>query len=641
MVVAGAGTGKTRVITHRIAHLIKQGVPAREILAVTFTNKAAAEMRERVGKLVEGNAPFVGTFHSLGVHILRESGRALNISRWFAILDRDESISIIRKNLKELGIDPKQFAPAAVLSTISRAKGDLISLEDFEKGTSHSYFAEVVARVWKRYEQELEKAKALDFDDLLVKTVELLANYPDVRKRYQTQWRYVHVDEYQDTNKVQYEMIRLLAGELRNLCVVGDADQTIYTWRGATIANILGFEKDFPGAKVVILEENYRSTSNILNAANSVISKNEDRKEKNLFTRGESGEKIMVYEAFDPTDEARFVTRTVRKIISPSTSLRANLRFEDIAVLYRANFQSRQLEEAFLEADIPYTVLGTRFFERAEVRDILSYVKASLNKDDRSSFSRAASTPRRGIGEKSLEDYFASGQGNEKISNFQGLLEDFRNKLMGSPLPESLQYIVRNSGYEKYLKDAGEEERLENIGELVNLAGKYKSLPNEEALEKFLTDAGLASDQDTLLMEENPSTGSGRGKPRGVRLMTVHAAKGLEFDYVFIVGLEQDLFPHRPMDDDWSKAKFEEERRLFYVALTRARKQVYLSWCQTRAIYGNQLVQAASEYLSDLPRDSVESAEETLPTIDLATGAPSKRPGRSGGLLPDIEDLEY
>src|SRR3989344_4735872 len=369
LVVAGAGTGKTRVITHRIAHLIANGVVANQILAVTFTNKAASEMRERVTALlctkgspsVPEGLPFVGTFHSLGVHILRESGRAVGVERWFAIFDRDDSKSLVRKCLKEQGYDPKQFEPGGILSAISRAKGNLTSREQFVTESADSFYADIVARVWREYEKELQKQGALDFDDLLVKTVELLREHEVVRKRYQSQWRYLHVDEYQDTNKAQYEMIKLLAGDPpsdvgKNVCVVGDHDQIIYAWRGASIENIMGFEKDFPGAKVVILEENYRSTSNILDAANSIIAKNENRKDKNLFTSIGPGEKISIYEAFDPSDEAHFVTHTISKLTRVAP--------EQIAVLYRANFQSRALEEAFLEAGVPYTVLGTRFFER-------------------------------------------------------------------------------------------------------------------------------------------------------------------------------------------------------------------------------------------------------------------------------------
>jgi len=634
LVVAGAGTGKTRVITHRIAHLIANGIKPSEILAVTFTNKAATEMRERVQKLIQDlpftihYLPFVGTFHGLGVHILRESGQTLGISRWFAIYDRDDSVSLIRKCLKQEGFDPKQFAPGGVLSVISKSKGNLVSREDFSAEASGSFYAEVVARVWREYEKELHEQKALDFDDLLIKTVELLTNFELLRKRYQSQWKYIHVDEYQDTNKAQYEMIRLLTGEQNNICVVGDSDQTIYTWRGATIENIMGFEEDFPGAKVVILEENYRSTSNILNAANQVISKNENRKDKNLFTSSGEGEKISIYEAFDPAEEAHFVTETVTKIVN-AKSKNANLKLEEIAVLYRANFQSRALEEAFLEAGIPYTVLGTRFFERAEVKDILAYVKAALNMEDKISFARAAGTPRRGVGEKTLEEYFSTGQAPDKLSSFLNLLITFKDKLTTLPLPDALRYIISVSGYEAMLKKAEEQERLENIQELVNLSSKYNppagGLAPEEALEKFLTDAGLASDQDTLLHEN--------AKRHGVRLMTVHAAKGLEFEHVFIVGLEQDLFPHRPLSLDSARDEFdnsEEERRLFYVALTRAKKQVHLSWCQTRQMYGEARVQMQSEYLKDIPVDLIESA-----LMD-----PEDRPrGTSKGYLPDITDI--
>lgn len=674
LVVAGAGTGKTRVITHRIAHLIAQGVPGKNILAVTFTNKAAAEMRERAMKLLENHKsqssklnqtpnpqdpnwtlsfgawslPWIGTFHGLGVHILRESGRAVGVTKWFAILDRDESKSIVRRCLKETGYDPKQFEPGGILGAISRAKGDMITREDYRSAEGRSFYGEVVSLVWEKYERELNKNGLLDFDDLLVKTVELLRNYENVRKRYQSQWQYIHVDEYQDTNKVQYEMLRLLASEHMNVCCVGDHDQLIYGWRGASIKNIMGFEEDFPGATVVLLEENYRSTSNILETANRIIAKNENRKEKNLFTSAGAGEKIVIHEAFDPQDEAHFVTQKIARLTKVKPLVPKGLTFgrpEEVAVLYRANFQSRILEEAFLTAGLPYTVMGTRFFERMEVRDILAYVKAALNKGDKASFERAAGAPRRGIGDKSLEDYFATNIANEKIANFINLLNDFEAKLMTLPLQDALKYIVRVSGYEDWLKKlhpsnkfgAGDEglERMENIQELINLSSKYKNLGQDEALEKFLTDAGLASDQDTLLHEKE--------NKKGVRLSTVHAAKGLEFEHVFIVGLEQDLFPHKPFDDDGlTGEKAEEERRLFYVALTRAKKRLYLSWSQTRPIYGNTMVQMKSEYFSDLDPELIESSSEVglAPRGRTLRGPEGPTSESKSSFLPDVDDLE-
>ncbi len=661
LVVAGAGAGKTRVITHRIAHLVEQGVRADQILAVTFTNKAAAEMRERVTALLgsrlqvagvsktdpssliphPSRLPFVATFHTLGVHILRESGRAIGIGRWFSILDRDESLSIVRKCEKALGFDPKHFEPRSILGAISREKGNLVSREEYESREAESYFGDVVAKVWRAYQAELTKAQLLDFDDLLGLTVKLLTEYEDVRKHYQTKWRYIHVDEYQDTNKVQYEMIRLLAAEHMNVAVVGDADQTIYTWRGATIENIMGFERDFPGATVVLLEENYRSTSNILEAANAIIAKNKNRREKKLFTRGDKGEKIVLYEAFDALDEAEFVVKAIKEHKCVP---------EQVAVLYRANFQSRILEEAFLRAGLPYSVLGTRFYERAEVRDVLSYVRAAMNQGDQASVARAAATPRRGLGEKTLEAYFASpsealAKDGGKLRSFLKLLEEFKEKLLALPLPDALKYIVRASGLEEHLKKLKDEgqERLENVQELINLAGKYKGMPNEEAVSHLLSDSALASDQDSLLVAKEE-------KKKGVKLMTVHAAKGLEFKHVFVVGLEQGLFPHERMDDEgMTRERQEEERRLFYVAITRARERLYLSWAQTRQMYGQTLVQTASEYLSDIDAALLDLKASYTPTIDysrpghrLDHSVPEVRSrSKSGGLLPDVEELEY
>ncbi|HEY4483237.1 MAG TPA: UvrD-helicase domain-containing protein [Candidatus Paceibacterota bacterium] len=633
LVVAGAGAGKTRVITQRIAHLIGQGVAPARILAVTFTNKAASEMRERIAQLLKPDTydlptstsmPFVGTFHSLGVHILRESGRAIGVDRWFTIYDRDDCLALIRKCEKGLGIDPKHFAPNAILSHISKAKGNLVSRADYEEAEGATYFGETVSKVWREYEKELSNVKSLDFDDLLVETVRLLTEHEPVRKHYQTKWQYLHIDEYQDTNKVQYEMIRLLSAAHQNVCVVGDADQTIYTWRGASIENIMGFERDFPGATVVVLEENYRSTSNILNAANEVIRKNKNRKEKTLFTQAGEGEKIVLFEAFDAADEADFVVRTV----SENCKLKSeNYKLEEFAVLYRANFQSRVLEEAFLRAGLPYTVLGTRFFERAEVKDVLAYVRAAMNPADRTSFERAVSSPRRGIGDKTLNDHFSGAETQEKLRNFLKLLADFRERLLNTPLPESLRYIVRNSGLEADLKKKGDEgtERLENIQELVNLSLKYKDLNNEEAVGKLIEEASLASDQDSLMHKSSKT---------GVKLMTVHAAKGLEFRIVFIVGLEQGLFPHEPNDpSDGTIEHAEEERRLFYVALTRARERVYLSHSTVRNIYGEQRVNLPSEFISDIPSELFEPNSRS----DLKTPkGPTSESGRN--YLPDITD---
>ena len=652
LVVAGAGAGKTRVITHRIANLIDNGVKPGQILAVTFTNKAAGEMRERVLSLINKSStlnpdplqkatPFVSTFHSLGVYILRASGRAMGISRWFAIYDRSDSIAAIKRVMKAKSYDPKQFEPKGILGMISREKGNFVARGEFEVEAEGNYYREIVADVWEGYEKELQEQRALDFDDLLVKTVELLQNFPEVLNRYQSMWRYIHVDEYQDTNRVQYELVKLLAGENKNICVVGDEDQMIYGWRGASIRNILDFESDFNGAHTVFLEENYRSTPTILEAANSVIKKNEERKEKTLFTNNSDGEKILVYEAFDGADEAGFIVGKCQKIIDAGT------RPEEIALLYRANFQSRVLEEAFLAAGVPYTLLGTRFFERKEVRDILAYASAALNPEDRAAISRVINTPRRGIGDKTIAKIFA-GQKNdlpkktqEKIHNFFETLKHFRELLLSKKPADSLRTIVKESGYEKMLQAGGEEEqeRLENIRELVSLARKYDELTPEEGIEKLLTDASLSDDQDVLAREALRS-GSGHGAAKkGVRLMTVHAAKGLEFDHVFVVGLEQDLFPHTKMGEGMTPERLEEERRLFYVALTRARKQLYLSHASLRFIYGAQVVNVPSEFLMDIPGDLLESVEQK-PRANKFKGSDENWDDNAGGYLGNIIEIE-
>jgi DNA helicase-2/ATP-dependent DNA helicase PcrA len=619
LIIAGAGAGKTKTLTYRILHLIKQGVSPSAILAITFTNKAAKEMRDRVTKLLASDpsvnfpapdlnatrytlnaSPFVSTFHSLGVHIIRENARLLGLTRHFQIFDKADSARAVKDAVVRAGLDPKSFEPARIANIISREKGDSTTPESFEERAT-TYIEKIVAKIWRHYESILKEEKALDFDDLLLKTVWLLSTNPSVREHYQKTWRYIHVDEYQDTNKVQYEIVRLLAEKHKNIAVVGDIDQTIYSWRGADIRNILEFEKDYPEAKVVVLEENYRSTKTILEVANRINKKNKERREKNLFTQNPTGERLGLFEAYDEADEAGFAALKSRDLIE------SGLNPSEIAVLYRANFQGRALEEAFLNADVPYQVLGTRFFERKEVKDVVSYLRAALNPESFGDFKRIINVPARGIGKVTLLKMF-SGQENslpsgtrDKISQFRNLLAEIKRKGETEKLSDVLKYAVKMSGLEKTLTEGSDEdlERLENIKELVTFATRYDGLPPTEAAEAFLTDAALASDQDELIKDKN-----------AVKLMTVHASKGLEFDYVFVTGLEENLFPHKKVSgDDVSRQEAEEERRLFYVALTRARKKVFLSYASVRTIFGARQVNIPSEFIFDIDEEFLAKEE--------------------------------
>jgi len=607
LIVAGAGAGKTKTITHRIIHLIHKGVEPQSILAVTFTNKASKEMRDRIMAMlsepIHGNdikkdnfgqiqgAPFVSTFHSLGVHIIKENSHLIGLNKYFTIMDEGGALSIIKSIMKARDIDPKQHEPRKIKSVISKSKGDFITVDTFS-GNVGSAAQSIIAVIWRDYEAQLKKEKALDFDDLLLESVLILKKYPEVKLRYQERWKYLHIDEYQDTNEVQYEMTKLLVGKDENICVVGDTDQNIYSWRGANIKNMLHFEKDFPNAKIVMLEQNYRSTKNIIEAANSVIEKNQFRVPKILFTENVKGEEINICEAFDEQSEAMFVAEKIDELLKTNEP-------ENIAILYRANFQSRVIEEALLDKQIPYQVLGIKFFERKEIKDVLSYIRLSYNKDSLSDVKRIINIPARGIGKVTIAKLFANQMNElpkgtqEKINNFYKIIDDIHSYIETHNPSESVKYVIEKSGIkeELYHGTSDEQERLENMMELVTLAIKYDSLPDGIGMEKLLEDASLSSDQDTL-MHEN--------KGRGVRLMTVHASKGLEFKYVFITGLEQDLFPHIK-DRMKRKEDTEEERRLFYVAVTRAREKLFLSYATLRTIYGMKQVNQPSEFIYDIP----------------------------------------
>ncbi len=609
LIIAGAGTGKTSTLTHRILNLIKEGVSPSEILAITFTNKAAKEMGARVANLLEkyGFAtglryddarPWIGTFHSLGVYILRAHAHIFGLTKHFTILDKSGASSLMKEAVKAEGLDPKLFSPDRIGNVISRQKGNLMTIEKYRTEAGNSYFPAIVAGVWGRYEEYLRREKALDFDDLILKTAILLRDNAEIRASYLRRWRYIHIDEYQDTNGAQYELARLLTGATKNICVVGDADQNVYSWRGANIQNILNFEQDYEGAQTILLEENYRSTQTILTAANDIIKKNTVRKEKNLYTKNSTGEKIGIIETYDEGGEARALGQKIKDL------RREGVQPEDIAILYRANFQSRALEEAFLLMDVPYQVLGVRFFERKEVKDILSFIRAGLNPDSLSDIKRIIDVPPRGIGKTTLAKMFAKDEaslppaGQKRVAEFWKLLSDIKEYALQEKTSNLIKFVSEKTGIEASLKTGHEDdnERLENIHELVTLATKYDILPPDEAVEKLLGDAALASDQDSLIKDES-----------AVKLMTVHASKGLEFPYVFVTGLEHDLFPHRRMGEKAvSKEDEEEERRLFYVAVTRAKKKLFLSHAAVRTIFGERRMNTPSEFLSDISSECVE-----------------------------------
>lgn len=630
LIVAGAGAGKTKTITHRIAHLIEIGVPAHAILAVTFTNKAAGEMRERIEQLLrhmpysgetKRGMPLVATFHALGVRLLREFSEEAGLPRSFVIWDRDDSVRAVKAALKDIGAE-NQYTPRQVLGALSRRKGDGLRQEEYAAEARYP-FEKTVAEVWRRYEAALRAEHAVDFDDLLTRTLTVLKENPRVRAQLNARWRYITIDEYQDTNRAQYEIARILAGEAKNICVVGDTDQNIYSWRGAELEHLLAFEETFPGTKAVTLEQNYRSTQIILEAANAVIQKNVRRKDKRLFTETAGGELITMYTAPDEAQEARFVIQKAAALIANGT------KPSSIAVLYRENFLSRALEEAFLGAGIPYRVLGVRFFERKEVKDLLSFIRFAANPESRADLARIVGiTP--GIGPAALvkmtegRDAELGAAARGKVSALRERIARIAQATKERKASEVVLFAIKESGMDMLYRGGGEEgsERLENMQELAAFAARYDELPVGEGIERLLEDAALASEQDSL-----------EKKLEAVSLMTIHASKGLEFDAVFIVGLEQGLFPStRESDEDRDS---EEERRLFYVALTRARRHLFLTNAASRIRYGQREYTIPSEFLDDIDQKLVLEHEEKGPSAG-ARG----RGGKGGGILDWYEEQE-
>ncbi len=602
-VLAGAGSGKTRVLTTRIYHLIREGVPADQILAVTFTNKAAREMRERVRAMLlaphepqesqRDGLPFIATFHGLGREILERYGTAIGVPRFFSVYDRDDSEKAVATALKTSGIEAKELSPRAMLGRISRHKGEGMRAQEFaEKHGRSSFGNRVVAEVWRSYERALATERALDFDDLIALPVRLLEEHKDVRALAQGRWRYIHIDEYQDTNALQERLAALLAGKHKNLFVVGDGDQAIYGWRGAKMENILHFEKRYPEAQTIILEHNYRSTKNLVDAANAVIEKNKNRKEKYATTEKASGEPILIHIARSAEDEARWIALRIRKL------LREGGKPEEIAVLFRTNFQSRALEEGFLRAGVPYKLLGTRFFARKEVKDALAWMRLAMDSSREVDKLRAAASPPRGIGKVTLGKLAAGERAAlragelAKVEAFERVITELSWAAETLVPSEFVKLVVEKNGMRRALVDEGgdeDRERFENIEELASVAARHDSVPGKESIAAFLAEAALASDQDEM----------DQGEKKGVTLMTVHAAKGLEFNTVFVSGMEEGLFPHEGMGATGDRDE-EEERRLFYVAMTRAKERLILTLARVRKIYGSDYASEPSSFLADI-----------------------------------------
>jgi len=606
-VLAGAGSGKTRVLTTRIYHLIRQGVPGNEILAVTFTNKAAREMRDRVrsmlGEAGTSGTPFIATFHGLGRELLEGYGKAIGVARYFSVYDRSDSEKVVSDALKVLDVENKELSPRAVMGRISRAKGEGMRAQEFyEKHGRSSFGNRITAEVWLRYEKTLGEEKALDFDDLIALPVRLLEEHADVLALAQERWKYIHIDEYQDTNGLQEKLARLLAEKRKNLFVVGDGDQAIYGWRGAKMENILNFEKRNPGAQTIILEHNYRSTRNLVEAANGVIEKNKNRKEKISTTQNARGEAIVVHIAINAEDEARWIAQKIRALIKSGT------RPEQVAILFRTNFQSRALEEGLLRAGVPYKLLGTHFFARKEVKDVLAWIRLALDPVRQVDKVRAVASPSRGIGKVTLGK-LAAGQRESlragelvKVEAFERLVAEIGQAADSLAASEFVKLVIEKSGMRAALAEGTEEERerFENIEELASVATRHDGLAGREGIAAFLADAALSSDQDEM----------DQGEKGGVTLMTVHAAKGLEFGTVFVSGMEEGLFPHQGMGNDTNRDE-EEERRLFYVAITRAKERLFLTLARIRKIYGSDFLSEPSSFLADIDNSLVLFDETT------------------------------
>ncbi|MBD3362925.1 AAA family ATPase [Candidatus Dojkabacteria bacterium] len=622
LVLAGAGSGKTRVLTHRIAYILSQNkAKTEEILAVTFTNKAANEMKERISSLLGQNShsyhrsiPWCGTFHSICVRILRNNGEKIGINNSFTIYDSTDSLNVIKESMDRLSISKKDFNPYAIRSVISSSKNELITAQQFTKHAD-GYFQETVAKIYPKYQEILRNNQALDFDDLIMRTSQLFDQYDDVLKKYKQIFKYVNVDEYQDTNHAQYYLIKQLTE--KNICVVGDDDQSIYGFRGANIQNILSFENDFEDAKVIKLEQNYRSTQNILDAAHHVVTKNTNRRKKKLWTEQSGGDKIRIHKCLDESDEADWVAGECLHLLNDK-----KVDPNQIAILYRTNAQSRAMEEACINNEIPYKIVGSiRFYDRKEIKDIISYLRILVNPEDNHSLLRIVNTPRRGIGEKtqklientarelglSLTEFLVNESDsidNSTIKNLSDILRDILNHKKEATLTELIKFILDRSGYWDFLNDGTIENqsRMENLKELISVASRYDEMNSDDALPQFL--------EDVALIEEH----SKKEKQDAVTLMTVHASKGLEFKYIFLIGMEETLFPHQ--NSLYNPKEIEEERRLAYVAITRAKQKIHITHCESRRYYGKIQNNSPSRFIEDIPKKLTEISSSVISMSD-------------------------
>ncbi|WP_425445166.1 DNA helicase PcrA [Virgibacillus subterraneus] len=652
LIMAGAGSGKTRVLTHRIAYLLREKeVSPKSVLAITFTNKAAREMKERVHKLVGMGSGqiWVSTFHSMCVRILRKDIDRIGYSRNFTILDSSDQLSVIKQTLKDLNIDPKKFEPRAMLGSISSVKNELITPEEYSKNVG-DFFERQVSQVYDRYQKTLQKNQSLDFDDLIMQTIHLFKRIPEVLEYYQRRFQYIHVDEYQDTNHAQYYLVQQLANRFQNLCVVGDSDQSIYGWRGADIANILSFEKDYPSARTVFLEQNYRSTKSILSAANKVIEHNSGRKPKNLWTENAEGKNIHYFQGATEQEEALFVTDKIQELIREE-----GFSPNDISILYRTNAQSRAVEDTFMKSNIAYQMVGgTKFYDRKEIKDMVAYLRLITNPDDDLSFERVVNAPKRGIGKTSVERLRAYSAQHD-ISFYQAVKEvDFTGvpKKAANALAEfgnliktlsqqqefltatdMVEAILQRTGYEQVLKNERtieSQSRIENLEEFKTVTQDFEKVSEDKTLVAFLTDLALIADLDRVDDEEDSEN------EEKITLMTLHAAKGLEFPVVFLIGLEENVFPHsRSMFDN---DEMEEERRLAYVGITRAEQQLYLTHAKMRTLYGRTNMNPISRFINEIPEELIDGIEQARATM---YGSISKSPDKPSPVKRRAEKMQH
>lgn len=603
LVLAGAGSGKTRVLTTRIAYLIEElGINPENILAITFTNKAAKEMKERILTML-GPIAYkiqISTFHSFGLYLLKRHYSLLGYNHNFTILDSDDVLTIIKKIIKEMNLDPKEYNPKAVRNKISGAKNELLDAEDYSKYANSSY-EEVIVDIYRKYEKKLKSNNSFDFDDLLMMPLKLFRDYPNILKEYQEQYQYILVDEYQDTNEAQYIMVKMLAAKYKNICVVGDESQAIYSWRGANYKNILNFEKDYKNAKTILLEENYRSTKTILNAANDIIKNNKERKDKKLWTNNEEGIKIKYHRCYDEKDEANYIKDEIKKLIT------SGINKSDIAILYRTNAQSRNLEEAMLRENIPYKVIGSfYFYNRREIKDLIAYLKLLYNSNDDVNLLRIINVPKRGIGLKTIENLTSKAMLNNcsiydiidsgKELQFKNIIEELKQAKDVVTLTELIDLIIDKTGIKEELISENTleaEVRLENLEEFKSITRNFEEASGLVSLEEFLEEISLVSD-----IEEHKNNSD------VVTLMTIHSAKGLEFNNVFITGMEEGIFPHTNSFNEISG--IEEERRLCYVAVTRAKQKLYIVNARKRMLFGQENYNPPSRFISEIGEEYLD-----------------------------------